>query len=110
MAKKEKQMSIDDLKLYLEEKNDIAFNYGAIDNHKTLNDFVYFLSSRIIVNKTWIEIYKNPKSEDGTFNVYLVRDDDILKAWIGCTPEAVEDHLRNDFNIQPRHSQQTRLF
>ena len=111
MKKQQKQMSIDDLKLFLEEKNDIAFGYDAIDSRKnTSDDLLYYLTTKRHSANKWIEIYKNPKSEDGTFNIYLVQEHDILRAWIGCTPEAVEDHLRKEFSIQPRHSQQVRLF
>lgn len=108
MGRKEKQMSIDDLKVFLEERNGISFNYGAIEG-KTNNEFLYYLKTKETKNHVWIEIYKNQNSSNGTFNFYVMQEHDISGVWLGCTPEAVEDHLRKEFDVKPKQSQ-VRLF
>ena len=99
-----KVKTLENLKDFLEERNEIAFSFGVIEERRNIPEY-YYLQTRRAKIDDWIEIYVPRHAEAGTegkFNLYEIHKEEALKAHILMDAEEIEHFLRDKKGIKPK--------
>lgn len=112
-------MRLEDLKEYLETRNEIYFRYEFLSDSlrsnlvKNNNPELYYLKTKPDREGRTIEIYldHNAGSEERVFNLYkLAPEGETSAAYLRCQPKRIEEILRDELGIRRRSGTQARLF
>ena len=109
-----KMKTIEDLKQYIETRNEINFYFEFIEDNlhkKREENEMYYLKTKKGRDGRSLEIYRDcSDSGEAVFNVYgITAEGETAFARIRCTYDRVEDILRNQFGIRPRQVQERLL-